>query len=339
MGAKEYIMKILVTGGGGFLGGYVVRQLVERGDKVRSFSRGSYDTLSKLGVEQKQGNLNDPGAVSDAVAGCDAVVHVGGKAGVWGPYEEYYNANVAGTENVIKACIQHGVKRLVYTSSPSVVFHGGDMDGADESVPYPDHYATHYPKTKAMAERMIIAANGDNLATVSLRPHLIWGPGDNNLFPLLVSRAKAGRLVIIGSGENLIDTVLVQNAAKAHLLALDRLKPGAPIAGKVYFITNGEPKTIKFMFNMVMDIYGLPPIERHLPKRLVYVIGWLMEKIYKTFNLKGEPALTSFLVEEMSTAHWFNISRARNDLGYNPEITIEEGARLLKEYLKRTGGS
>lgn len=337
MGTKGNVMKILVTGGGGFLGGYVVRQLVERGDKVRSFSRGSYENLTKLGVEQKQGRFDDLKAVTDAVSGCDAVIHVGGKAGAWGPYDEYHSANVVGTENVINACIKQGVNRLVYTSSPSVVFHGGDMDGADESVPYPVHYATHYPKTKAMAERMVIAANGNNLSTVSLRPHLIWGPGDNNLVPRLISRAKAGRLVLIGSGENLIDTVWVENAAKAHLLALDRLKPDARIAGKVYFITNGEPRSIKFIFNMIMDIYGLPPVTRHLPRGLAYIAGWLFEKAYDKFNLKGEPLITPFLVDEMSKSHWFNISNARNDLGYNPEITLEDGARLFKEYLRKAG--
>ena len=332
-------MKVLVTGGGGFLGGYIVRQLVERGDNVRSFSRGVYDGLSKLGVEQKQGSLDDAQAVSDAVAGCDAVVHVGSKAGVWGPYEEYYRANVVGTENVINACIKHGVKRLVYTSSPSVVFQDGDMENADESAPYPDHYSSNYPKTKAMAERMIIAANGDNLATVALRPHLIWGPRDNHLFPRLVSRAKAGRLLIIGNGKNLIDTVWVENAAKAHILALDKLEPGARIAGKVYFITNGEPRSIKAFLNFVMDIYGLPPVKRHVPRWLAYVVGWLFETAYNKLKLKSEPLVTPFVVEEMTQSHWFNISNARNDLGYNPDITVDEGARIYKEYLRKTRGA
>lgn len=325
-------MKVLVTGGGGFLGGYVVRQLLERGDKVRSFSRGFYDGLLKLGVEQKQGRLDDVNAVFDAVAGCDAVVHVGGKNGAWGPYEEYYSANVAGTGNVINACIKHGVNRLVYTSSPSAVFQRCDMEGVDESIPYPDH-STHYARTKAMAEQLMIAANGDRLATVSLRPRLIWGPGDNHFAPLLVSRAKAGKLLLIGNGKNLVDTVWVENAARAHLLALDRLKPGARIAGKVYFITNGDPRPIEFIINMIMDVYGLPPAKRHVPRWLAYAGGWFFEKAHDTLHLRSEPLVTPFVVDELTKSQWFNISGARNDLGYDPGITIEDGARRLKDYI------
>ncbi|MBN1365341.1 MAG: NAD-dependent epimerase/dehydratase family protein [Syntrophaceae bacterium] len=330
-------MKILVTGGGGFLGSYVARQLLERGDNVRSFSRGSYDMLKKLGIEQKQGSLDDFNAVADAVSGCDAVIHVGSKAGAWGPYDEYYSANVVGTENVIKACQQHGVDKLVYTSSPSVVFSGGDIEGADESLPYSDHYLSNYPKTKAMAEKMVIAANGDKLATVSLRPHLIWGPGDNHLIPRLISRAKAGRLLFIGNAQNIIDITWVENAAKAHLLALDKLKPGANIAGKVYFITNGEPKKMEFIINMIMDIYELPHVRRHVPKRLAYAVGLFFEKIYDKLKLKGEPLVTPFVAEEMASTHWFDISGARNDLGYNPDITLENGAKIYKEYLRKGG--
>src|SRR5688572_21117546 len=174
-------MMALVTGGGGFLGGAIVRRLLERGDRVRSFSRNEYPALRALGVDCYRGDLADRQAVAGVVAGCAVVFHVAAKAGVGGRYRDYYRANVVGTQNVIAACRREGVKRLVYTSSPSVVFNGQDMEGVDETVPYPEHYEAHYPKTKAMAEQIVRRANGTELATVALRPHLIWGPRDNHL--------------------------------------------------------------------------------------------------------------------------------------------------------------
>ncbi|MCG6535979.1 MAG: NAD-dependent epimerase/dehydratase family protein, partial [Syntrophales bacterium LBB04] len=165
----------------------------------------------------------------------------------------------------------------------------------------------------------------------------IWGPKDNHLVPRLISRAKVGRLLFIGNAQNILDIVWVENAAKAHLLALDKLKPGANIAGKVYFITNGEPRTLESIINMIMDIYGLPKVKRHVPKWLAYAGGWVFEKVYDKLKLKSEPLVTPFVAEEMASTHWFDISRARNDLEYNPEIKIDDGARIYKEYLRKTG--
>ncbi len=218
-------MNALVTGGGGFLGGAIVRRLTARGDRVCSLSRGRYPALDALGVEQMQGDVADAAAVDAAVAGRDIVFHVAAKAGVWGPYAEYHRANVVGTQNVLSACRKHGVRRLVYTSSPSVVFNGRDMEGVDESVPYPEHYEVAYPKTKAEAERLVLAANGADLATVALRPHLIWGPGDNHLTPRILERGRAGRLRRIGRANKRIDATYIDNAADAHILAADRLRP------------------------------------------------------------------------------------------------------------------
>ena len=191
-------MKALVTGGGGFLGAAIVRGLLARGTAVRSFSRQSYPALDALGVEQVQGDIADTAAVTAAARGCGVVFHVAAKPGIWGDYAGYHRTNVVGTSSVIAACRAAGVQRLIYTSSPSVVFDGRDMEGVDESVPYPAHYEAHYPRTKALAEQAVIAANDAQLATVSLRPHLIWGPGDNHLLPRMVARARAGQLRRIG---------------------------------------------------------------------------------------------------------------------------------------------
>ena len=210
-------MKALVTGGGGFLGKAIVLKLLERGDEVCSFSRGDYPELRKLGVDVVRGDISDAESVGAAVDGTEVVFHVAAKPGIWGPYEEYHRTNVEGTENIITACRNHGVKRLVYTSSPSVVHSGGDVEGIDESTQYADHFETHYPKTKAIAEQMVLKADSKELATVALRPHLIWGPGDNNLVPRLIERGRSGRLRRVGKKQHLVDSTYIDNAAEAHL--------------------------------------------------------------------------------------------------------------------------
>jgi nucleoside-diphosphate-sugar epimerase len=326
-------MNALVTGGGGFLGAAIVRRLRQRGDRVHSFSRRRYAELDALGVTQHQGDIANAIAVSRAATGCDIVFHVAAKAGVGGRYRDYHRANVLGSANVLTACRHHGIARLVYTSSPSVVFAGSDMAGVNESVPYPSHYDSAYPQTKAIAERMILCANGVALATVSLRPHLIWGPGDNHLIPRILARARAGRLRRIGTESKLIDSVYIDNAADAHLLAADRLTPGSPIAGKAYFITQGEPLPLWDLVNRILHTAGLGPVTRSIPPRLAYAMGWVLETIYAVFRPQEEPPMTRFVARELTTAHWFDISAARRDLGYAPKISLEEGLHRLAIWL------
>jgi nucleoside-diphosphate-sugar epimerase len=328
-------MKALVTGGGGFLGGAIVRLLVERGDEARSFSRGDYPLLRELGVAQFRGDLADREAVIRAAEGCDVVFHVAARAGIWGSFAEYYRANVTGTENVIAACCRHGVGRLVFTGSPSVVFDGRDVEGGDESLPYPEHYHAHYPRTKAMAEQRVLAANSSQLATVSLRPHLIWGPGDNHLVPRIVARGKAGKLRRIGNRPCLVDTVYVDNAAHAHLLGADRLVHGGAVSGKAYFISNGEPLPLWEMVDRILAAAGLPPVTRSMPAGAALAAGIICEALWNILRLSGEPPMTRFIAREMATAHWFDITAARRDLGYSPQISIDEGLKRLKDWLSR----
>jgi nucleoside-diphosphate-sugar epimerase len=330
-------MIALVTGGGGFLGAAIVRRLRQRGDQAHSFSRRRYAELDALGVTQHQGDLADALAVARAAAGCDIVFHVAAKAGVGGRYRDYHRANVVGTANVLTTCRHHGIARLVYTSSPSVVFDGRDMAGVNESVPYPCHYDAAYPRTKAIAERMVLHANGVGLATVSLRPHLIWGPGDNHLIPRIVARARAGRLRRIGTETKLIDSVYIDNAADAHLLAGDRLAPSSPIAGKAYFITQGEPLPLWDLVNRILHAAGLGPVTRSIPPRLAYGMGWLLEAMYAIFRPQEEPPLTRFVARELTTAHWFDISAARRELDFEPQVSLEEGLRRLSASF-RSGG-
>lgn len=326
---------ILVTGGGGFLGGAIVRHLLDRDSKVRTFSRHKYPHLEKLGVQQFLGSLDDSAAVNKAVKGCDLVFHVAAKAGIWGPYEDYHQTNVVGTENVIKTCREHGVPKLVYTSSPSVIFNGTDMEGVDESVPYPDHFEAPYPKTKALAEQKILAANDGSLATVALRPHLIWGPDDNHLVPRILAKGKARQLRRIGKRDNLVDSIYIDNAADAHLLAAGKLSLGSPVAGKAYFISQDEPISVWDLINRILAAGGVPPVSKSISPGLAYFAGCVCEGVYKVLGIKAEPRITRFVARELSTAHWFDISAAKNDFGYRPKVSIEEGLQRLADHLQK----
>ncbi len=321
----------LVTGGGGFLGKAIVKRLVNRGDRVFSFSRSFYPELETLGVSQFRGDLADAKAVSNACKNMDTVFHVAAKPGVWGKYQSFYNANFIGTENIIKGCKSNRVPILVYTSSPSVIFNGQDMKGVSETVPYPDTYHSHYPKTKAMAEKAVISASDDALKTISLRPHLIWGPEDNHLVPRIIARAKS--LVQVGDGKNMVDTIYVDNAAKAHVMAQEALIKNPDLSGNVYFISNNEPVYLWDMVNSILKAGGCPPVKRSISAKTAWNIGACLEWIYRVFNLKGEPKMTRFVANELATSHWFDIGAAKNDLGYSPDISIDEGLVYLENWL------
>jgi 2-alkyl-3-oxoalkanoate reductase len=339
-------MNALVTGAGGFLGRYIVEQLVARGDRVRAFCRGRYPELDALGVECLRGDVRDRDAVAAACRGVDVVYHAAGVAGVWGPWREYYAINTLGTRHVIDGCRQHGVARLVYTSSPSVTFDGGDQNGVDESAPYPDRWLCHYQHTKALAEQQVLAAHGaSGLATCALRPHLIWGPRDRHLIPRLLDRARDGQLRRVGDGTNLVDMVYVENAAAAHLQAADALaqeatagkaRPGEPhVGGKAYFISQGEPVNCWQWIDELLQLAALKPLTRSISAQAAWRIGAAMEIAYRVLRLPGEPRMTRFLAAQLSRSHYFDISAARRDFGYAPQVSTAEGMRRLAEALQR----
>ena len=328
----EARMKILVTGGGGFLGRALCRGLVERGHQVLAFNRSHYTELQAMGVGQIRGDLADAQAVLHAVAGVDAVFHNGAKAGAWGSYDSYHQANVVGTDNVLAACRVHGINRLVYTSTPSVTHratHPVEGLGADE-VPYGEDFQAPYAATKAIAEQRVLAANDASLATVALRPRLIWGPGDQQLVPRLAERARQGRLRLVGDGNNKVDTTYIDNAALAHFLAFDALAPGAACAGKAYFISNGEPLPMRELVNKLLAAVGAPSVDKAISFKTAYRIGAVCERLWPLLRLRGEPPLTRFLAEQLCTPHWYSMEPARRDFGYVPQVSIEEGLRRLK---------
>ena len=325
---------ILVTGGSGFLGGAVVRRLVARGETVRSLQRQDSPDLRKLGVDIVHADLADRDAVIQAAQTCEAVIHIAAKTGVWGPQEDYYRANVLGTRNIIEACLANNIRRLVYTSTPSVIHAGGDIEGVDESIPLATHFEIAYPATKAEAEQLVRSANSTELGTVALRPHLIWGPHDPQLTARILARGKIGRLRLVGKGLKLIDSVYIDNAVDAHLLALDRIAPGAACAGNAYFITQGEPMPQRDLINGILKAGGLPPCEKYISPRAAYALGAIMEIIWKVLGRLDEPMMTRFVAKQLATAHWYDISAAKRDLGYAPLISVTQGLQILKQSLR-----
>mgnify|MGYP001813233324 FL=1 len=323
-------MKILVTGGGGFLGSAVCRQLAGLGHAVIAYQRSPADHLHDHGVLSRQGSITDYPNLLQASQGCDAVIHTAGKAGIWGKDEDFRAVNVTGTANVIRACREHGIRFLVHTSSPSVVHAGGDIEGADESLPLATHFSAPYPETKAEAERLVIKTSDGELMTTALRPHLIWGPGDPHILPRLLDKAKGGSLAL-PAPEKIIDTVFVENAALAHVMALEELAASARCAGKAYFVTNNEPLPQGEIIGKLLAALGVDVKIRAVPAAVARTAGALVEKAWRTFSLKGEPPVTRFSVEQLATAHWYNTSAATRDFGYRPTTSIAQGLEILRE--------
>ena len=328
-------MKALVTGGGGFLGRYLVEQLVARGDAVTVFARQPYPELRDLGVRLMQGDLQDAPAVNAACHGMEAVFHVAARPGIWGARASFYQTNVVGTQNVIAACRAQGVPKLIFTSSPSVVFDNRPHNGCDESLPYPARYENRYSHTKALAEQLVMQANGPELLTVALRPHLIWGPRDPHLLPRLLARAKAGRLMQVGDGTNLIDLTYVEDAARAHLLAAEALHPGSPAAGAAYFISQAAPVNLWAWINDLLQQLKLPPVKYRISLLVARTIGATLEGIYRVCRLSGEPPMTRFLASELALSHFYNIARAQRDFGYAPQFGMAAALAKTLPFLHR----
>lgn len=324
-------MTALVTGATGFLGLYIVEQLVARGTRVRALCRRPSDELARLGVEVVHGDLRHPETTADACRGVESVFHVAGVAGIWGSWNHFYGINTLGTRHILEGCRRHGVRRLVYTSSPSVTFDGSDQRGIDEGAPYARRWLCHYPHTKALAEQEVLAADGrDGLRTCALRPHLIWGPRDRHLIPRLIERARSGQLRRVGDGRNLIDMVYVENAAAAHLQAADALaEPGSAVAGRPYFISQGEPVNCWRWIDQLLSLARLPKVDRGVPLGAAWTIGAACEAVHKIFRRRGEPRMTRFLAAQLGRDHYFNIARARQDFGYRAAVSTEEGMARL----------
>lgn len=322
-------MKALVTGGGGFLGSRIVQRLHERGDDVVALGRRRYPRLERAGIRTVQADVRDAEQLLKACAGMDVVFHTAAIAGIWGKTETYRGINVTGTRNVVDACRTCGIRKLVFTSSPSVVFGADPVCGIDESEPYPKRHLAVYSATKAEAERIVLGANSSELSTVALRPHLIWGPGDPHLIPRVIDRARRGRWVQVGDGENLVDITYIDNAAEAHLQAADALSPASRCAGRSYFLSQGQPVRLWDWLNEILVGVGLSRATRTISYATAYRIGWLLEIVYRVLAVVREPIMTRFLASQLAQSHYFDISAARRDLGYTPSVSTSEGVKRL----------
>jgi len=331
---KGKVNHVFVTGAGGFLGESICRFLCSANIKVTGFARSDYENLEKMGVRMIKGDIASKSQLKKAMKGCDLVFHVASKAGVWGSQSDYFSPNVDGTKNIIENCKELKIQNLVYTSTPSVTFSGVDEEGIDETFPYAKKFLNYYGESKAVAEKMVLEANNTQLKTVAIRPHLIWGPNDPHLVPRVIERAKAGRLKLVGKQDKLVDTIYVDNAAYAHILAAVNLySSNAKCLGKAYFVSNDQPITMANMLNKILFCVNLPEVKKRVPSSVAYIAGALLEKIYLLLGKKNEPIMTRFVARQLSTSHYFNIDAIKNDLGYSPLISIDEGMLRLKNSL------
>ncbi|MBI4818813.1 MAG: NAD-dependent epimerase/dehydratase family protein [Deltaproteobacteria bacterium] len=324
-------MKVLVTGAGGFLGSHLTRALIARGDAVRTFARGDYPELVAAGAEQLRGDLERPNDVADAVRGVDAVIHVGAKVGIWGDHREFYAANVLGTKNLLDAMSRAGVPRLVFTSTPSVVYADGSIEGGDESLPYAERFLCSYPATKKEAELDCLRAQAPGrLHVIALRPHLVFGPGDRQVIPRMLDSARAGKLARVGDGTNRVSVSYVENVVDAHLLALDATAQAtSPALGKVYFVNEPEPVNLWQFLDRILVGFGAPRVTKAVPYSVARALGATLELAYKTVGKREEPRMTRFLAAQLGTSHWFKVGAIERDLGWKPRVSLDQGLERL----------
>ena len=319
-------MRVLVTGGGGFLGSGITKALLKKDNEVSVMGRGRYPHLP-ASVKILQGDIRDSEFVNLSLENIDTVFHTAAIPGIWG--KDFFSINVQGTENIINACQNNSVRRLIFTSSPSVVFGNESLEGVDESIPYPEEYLCDYPRTKALAEKMVLHANNTNLSTVAIRPHLIWGPGDPHLIPRLLEKIRKNKLVQVGDGNNKVDILYIDNAVSAHLRACESLLGDANISGKAYFVSDGKPVVLWDWINQLLVQMGRPIVSRKISYKNAMRLGAFLEGVYGLFGIKSEPPMTRFLASQLSTSHYFDISRAKKDFNYEPLVSHEEGMRKL----------
>jgi nucleoside-diphosphate-sugar epimerase len=298
----------VVTGAAGFLGRRITELLCARGEAVRVLVRQPQPDLEALGATPIILDIRDASAVRSALRDADVVFHVAAKTGPWGPAAEFRAVNVSGTRNVLDAARAGGVRRLVFTSTPSVVGYASDVENGGPDLPYAAVHESAYSQSKAEAERLVLAASGTPLRTVAVRPHLVIGPGDRRMMPLVVQRA--------------------------HLDAADALEvPEAACAGRAYFISNGEPVLLWEWLNRVLAALGVPPVTRSLPFRTARLAAVAVERIWGAFHLAGEPPITAFLAGALARSHWYDLAAARRDLGYHVRVSMEEATRRTLAWL------
>ncbi len=336
-------MVSLVTGGAGFVGAALVQALKDRGDQVIALDLAP--SCPVQGVDYRRIDITDKAAVTEACRGVDTIFHNASLVHTKQNKQDIvWAVNLGGTENMLEAAREHGVKRFIYVSSGSVVYEGKDIENGDESMPYASVSQAPYADSKIAAEKLVLEHNGQHgIATCALRPHVVFGPGDGRFMPALLKQGKSGRLrVQVGRGVWLSDYTYLSNLIDALLLADEALAcdgTNSAAAGQAYFITNGEPMPFWDFVRKVAARLGFPPIKYQAPKSLVYAIAAVKEGIdtLKGGTLNAEDGLTRFAIRYMCTHHYFSIDKARRDLGYEPKVSIEEGIERTCQHLEAIG--
>ena len=327
----------IVTGGGGFVGLALVKALRLMNIQVSVVGRHRYLEVEEVGGVCMVGDLRDGDFLKSAFAGADTVFHVAAKAGVWGDWQDYFGINVTGTENVIAACKHNNIPRLIYTSTPSVVFNQGHLCGVDETAPYATEVLCHYARSKIMAEILVLEANDLLLNTVALRPHLIWGPGDTNLIPRLLERGRKKQLKIVGDGTNMVDISYIDNVVDAHIKAAINLELYGTAAGEAFFISQGEPVNLWDWINELFIALNRPLVVRRVSFKTASFVGNVLELLYTFFRIKSEPKMTRFVAEQMAKSHWFSIDKAKDILRWHPQVSTSEGMNRMVKWIHKVG--
>lgn len=322
-------MHILVTGGTGFVGTQLINLLLEKGFQVTTTCYIRPLQLDHPRLRSFTGNLASLEFCRTIIKGIEAIFHTAAKAGIWGSWQSYFDANVLTTRNLLQAAQEYRVPYFIYTSSPSVVFGTHSISNGSEVLPYSYSPISHYAHTKALAEQSVLAANSPSLKTIALRPHLIWGTGDPHLFPRIFQKAKAGKLIQIGTGTNWVDTTHITNTVQAHWQALQAIIKGRG-HGKAYFISDGSPVQMWPWIQTILEKHHLPLVSRHISFSLAYGIGAALEWGYRLLGRKMEPPMTRFLALQLAHDHYFQISAAQADLDYVPVVSREQGLEAYK---------
>ncbi len=331
--------KSLVTGAAGFVGLHLVDALVARGDEVVAVDM--VERFPRENVRYVRADISDPEAVLRACEGVEGIFHNASIVHTKRNQEQrVWAVNHGGTKNLLRAAREHGAKRFVYVGSASAVYEGRDIENGDETMPYSSISQAPYADSKIAAEKDVLAANGEGgVLTCSLRPHVIFGPGDNRFLPAILSRARAGRLKFaVGREQKLSDFTYFSNLVDALVLADQALVPGSKVAGEAYFITNGEPMEFWAFVKKVLAKMDLPPIRGTVPFEVAYAVAAVAEAIdtLKGGTLNAEDGMTRFAIRYMCTHHYFSIEKAKRDFGYRPAVSIDEGIDRTVAHIRAT---
>jgi nucleoside-diphosphate-sugar epimerase len=325
-------MKVLVTGGTGFLGGALVRRLHGMGWDVTALGRNAAKLaqLEGEGIRVLQHDLKNTAALVAACKDREIVFHCAALPAPWGNFEAFYQANVIGTRNVVRGCEEYKVKRLVYVSTPSIYFGYSSRVNVKENDTLP-RPVSNYAATKILAEQELDKAFARGLATIAIRPRAIFGPGDSVIFPRLIPRLRSGRLPILGDGENVVDLTYIENVVDALLLCVD--SPASTL-GKKYNISNGEPVKVWKLIERICVELNLQPPERKISYSMANAAATALELLYTFIPTHPEPPLTRITVSMLANSTTLDISAAKNELGYQPNVSVDEGFDLFMKWWK-----